>query len=167
MRDVPFWVDFDLKVSSNLKDADLADQGNAVAPLCDEARRMFRVQSSTMNSSPSGDNREWENNLRRRSAWIVVSIVVCLVVAVLLFVIDAGYHYFFDEVIIHHFAAVIGLPMAALGSLALVLVLRTIAGNIEVKILGVEFKGAAGPLLMWILCFATMAIAISKVWTLN
>jgi hypothetical protein len=61
----------------------------------------------------------------------------------------------------------IGLPCAAMGALILVLILRTVAGNIELKILGLEFKGASGPIIMWILCFLAMTLAINKTWDLK
>jgi hypothetical protein len=41
-------------------------------------------------------------------------------------------------------------------ALSLVLLLRAVSGNIEIKILGFEFKGAAAPIIMWILCFLAL-----------
>lgn len=74
---------------------------------------------------------------------------------------------FFDQVAIEHLVSVIGLPCAAISSLVLVLVLRTVAGNVEFKVLGFEFKGASGPIIMWILCFLAMTLAITKTWDLT
>lgn len=74
---------------------------------------------------------------------------------------------FFNQIALEHLVSVIGLPCAAVGSLVLVLVLRTVAGNIEFKLWGLEFKGASGPIIMWILCFLAMTLAITKTWDLK
>ena len=65
-----------------------------------------------------------------------------------------------------HFAATIGLPAAGMASLCLVLVLRTVAGPIKFKGLGFEFDGAAGPIIMWVICFLAIAIGIKTTWPL-
>jgi hypothetical protein len=72
-----------------------------------------------------------------------------------------------DSVAMRHFPAVVGLPSAALTALFIVLVLRTVAGPIELKIPGFEFRGASGPIVMWIVCFLSIAMAISWLWPLQ
>jgi len=73
---------------------------------------------------------------------------------------------FFDQLFLKHTPALVGLPIAAASSLALVLLLRTVSGDIQVTFIGFEFKGAAGPLIMWILCFLAMTFAIKYTWPL-
>ena len=68
------------------------------------------------------------------------------------------------ELVKQHFAATIGLPFVALAALCLVILLEITAGNIEVKGFGLEFKGAAGPIVMWILSFSPIAAAIKLLW---
>jgi hypothetical protein len=65
-----------------------------------------------------------------------------------------------------HFAAIVGLPAAAVGSLFLVLVLRLTTGPIEVEIPGLKFKGAAAPIVFWLVCFLAMAYAIRMLWSI-
>jgi hypothetical protein len=65
-----------------------------------------------------------------------------------------------------HFAAVVGLPMCALGSLCVVLTLRISAGPMEVEAWGLKFKGAAAPIVFWLLCFLAMATMIKMLWHL-
>jgi hypothetical protein len=69
-----------------------------------------------------------------------------------------------EELAKQHFAAAIGLPCAALAALLLVTILEINAGRIEFKALGLEFKGAAGPIVMWVLCFLAIAGAIRLLW---
>lgn len=47
----------------------------------------------------------------------------------------------------NHFAAVVGLPMAALASLCIVLVLRVSSGPVEFEAWGLKFKGAEVPIV--------------------
>jgi hypothetical protein len=66
--------------------------------------------------------------------------------------------------IFDHFAATVGLSFAALGSLCLVLLLRYSAGPIEFEGMGFKFKGASGPIILWVICFLAMVSAIKLLW---
>ena len=66
-----------------------------------------------------------------------------------------------------HFAALVGLPVAAIASFMLVIFLRQTVGPINVKVAGFEFVGAAGQGIMWILFFLSMAYAIHLVWAVG
>ena len=68
------------------------------------------------------------------------------------------------EVAKAHFAAVVGLPAAAVGSLFLVIVLRISEGPITVNLGSWSFDGASAPIAFWILCFLAMAYAIKLLW---
>lgn len=64
-----------------------------------------------------------------------------------------------------HFAAVIGLPLAAIGCLFLVLVSEKVTqGPIVVKGLGFQFEGAAGPVILWAICIVAVAVCIRLLW---
>ena len=63
-----------------------------------------------------------------------------------------------------HFAALICVPMAALMSMCVVILLRYTAGPIEFKVPGFEFKGASGQVVLWIVCFLAIVTAIKLVW---
>lgn len=69
-----------------------------------------------------------------------------------------------EETVKAHFAATIGLPCAAIASLLLVVILEINAGRIEFKVYGVEFKGASGPTVLWVLCFLAITLAIKSLW---
>ena|SRR5215471_14691072 len=74
---------------------------------------------------------------------------------------------FWDDVMKSHLPSVLGLPCAAIAALVIVLVLRTVSGAIEFKVVGLELKGAAGPIIMWVVCFLAMAWAIGHTWELK
>ena len=63
-----------------------------------------------------------------------------------------------------HFAAIIGLPCAAIVAFAIVVFLRQTEGPIEFEAVGFKFKGASGQVAMWIACFLAIALAIWLLW---
>jgi hypothetical protein len=69
-----------------------------------------------------------------------------------------------QSVLKDHFAAIIGLPGAAGVAFVLVIFLRQTEGPIEFEGLGFKFKGAAGQVVLWVLCFLAIAGAIKLLW---
>jgi len=64
-----------------------------------------------------------------------------------------------------HYAAIFGLPSAALLSFMLVVVFEARFDNIEMEIANlVKFRGASGPIILWVLCFLSIASAIKLLW---
>ena len=68
------------------------------------------------------------------------------------------------EVALAHFAATVGLPSAALAALCIVVFLESSSGPIEFEGLGFKFKGASGPIVLWVFCFLAIAAAIKLLW---
>ena len=62
------------------------------------------------------------------------------------------------------FAAVVGLPSAALAALMVVLVLEGASGPIKFSGMGFSFEGAAAPIVFWVICFLAIAFAIKLLW---
>jgi len=63
-----------------------------------------------------------------------------------------------------HAPAVIGLPIATMAAFLLVSVLQVTAGKVEFEALGFKFRGASGPIVLWIACFIAMLIGITLLW---
>jgi len=63
-----------------------------------------------------------------------------------------------------HFAALFLVPMAALMSMCVVVLLRYTAGAIEFKGLGFDFKGASGQVVLWVFCFLALIAALKLLW---
>src|SRR5438552_10174542 len=80
-------------------------------------------------------------------------------------IFDSGLH---DESLyrelLKHTAASVGLPLAALAALCLVVLLEIYSGDIEFEGFGFKFKGASGPVILWVLCFLSMVAAIRALW---
>ena len=71
------------------------------------------------------------------------------------------------EIAQKHFAASVGLPFAALAALCLVSVLEIRSGPVEFEAWGLKFKGAAAPIVFWILIFLAIAASIKLLWNLG
>jgi hypothetical protein len=102
----------------------------------------------------------------RRSVFliaIILSIVAGAALAGLEFML-AQHLDAWQDVVRDHFAAIIGLPSAVFIAFVLVVFLRQTDGPIEFEGLGFRFKGASGQVVMWAVCFLTMAIAIKLCW---
>jgi hypothetical protein len=116
------------------------------------------------------DNLEYEEGsekLRRAMGWSIVS-------AGLGFIFWFGWEVFFGSLrsVVFgmarvHYATVVGVPCCGLGALFIVLLLRNVAGAIQFKAFSLEFKGASGPIIMWILCFWALTFAMMKTWNLT
>ena len=110
----------------------------------------------------------WEERLRKLESWVAVvgtALFAGASLCLMLYAEVTGKAWM--QITRLHFLTIIGVPAAAIASLGLVLLLRTVAGNIEAKFLGLEFRGAAGPIIMWILCFLSITLAMAKTWTLE
>jgi hypothetical protein len=62
------------------------------------------------------------------------------------------------------YAALIGLPFAALAAFCVVVILEAGYGQITMDGLGFTFRGAAAPAIIWIFAFLAIASAIKLVW---
>jgi hypothetical protein len=71
---------------------------------------------------------------------------------------------FWKDLALKHFPAMVGLPAAALAATFLILTFEAVSGEVEFKALGVEFKGASGPIVLWVVCFLSIAVAIRLLW---
>ena len=60
--------------------------------------------------------------------------------------------------------AIVLFPSACFAAFIAVLVLDQTAGNIELKAFGIEFKGAAGPLILWALLILVLATSFHLLW---
>lgn len=68
------------------------------------------------------------------------------------------------RIALDHFAATVGLPSAALAALCIVIFLESTGGAIEFEGLGFKFRGASGPIVLWVFCFLAIAGAIKLLW---
>lgn len=70
----------------------------------------------------------------------------------------------FITVLEKQFAATMAVPLSAIGSVCIILMLKATAGPIEFEGLGFKFRGASGPIVLWVLCFLSMILAVHLLW---
>jgi hypothetical protein len=68
------------------------------------------------------------------------------------------------DLVVKNFAAIIGLPFAFIAAFIVVALFRQGDSPIEFKGLGLEFKGASGEVILWLLCFLAISGAIKLLW---
>ena len=69
-----------------------------------------------------------------------------------------------SDLVVKNFAAIIGLPFAFVASFVVVALFRQGSGPIEFEGFGFRFKGAAGEVVLWMLCFIAIAAMIRSLW---
>ena len=73
------------------------------------------------------------------------------------------------DLLMHHvernFDAVIGIPLAAAASFALIAFIERIKGDIKIEVGWLKFEGAAAPILFWVVVFTSFIIALKILWT--
>lgn len=102
---------------------------------------------------------------RRVAYWLVLIISVTFVttsLAGLAYGMLTNHRLF--ELVLAHFSAVVGLPSAALAALCIVMFLEHSSGAIEFEGMGFKFKGASGPIVLWVFCFLAIAGAVKLLW---
>ena len=89
----------------------------------------------------------------------------CVGVSYLIFVIYWTWqHGWVKDIVQQHFPATVGLPLAALCAFLLVTVLQISSGKIEFEMLGLKFRGASGPIVLWVIAFLSIASSIKLLW---
>jgi hypothetical protein len=80
------------------------------------------------------------------------------------YIINSPYRAKLIEYIFAQPGAVIGVPFCGAMAAFIVLLLRTTQGPIEFEALGFKFRGASGPIVMWVLCFLSFVAATKLLW---
>jgi hypothetical protein len=101
----------------------------------------------------------------RRAINLGIALVALLAVALL---VGAAWYNRFDpvltELVVRNFAAIIGLPFAFIAAFVVVALFRQSETPVEFEGFGLKLKGAAGEIVLWILCFVAIAGAIAFLW---
>ena len=70
-----------------------------------------------------------------------------------------------QAIVREHFRALYGIPACAIVALVLVFILRVAEGPIEFEApFGFKFRGASGPIVLWVLVFLACVVAALAMW---
>lgn len=71
----------------------------------------------------------------------------------------------FLQILEKHYAACIGVPLSAIAAFCVVLLPKVVSsGSIEIEALGFKFRGASGPVVLWIFCFLAIIFGMYLLW---
>jgi hypothetical protein len=106
------------------------------------------------------------NPLKRYGPWvallgITIAAFVALFIICYLLITDTTLS---RELVREHVRAVVGVPMAAVSAFLVVFILESRAGTIEFELLQVKFKGASGPVILWVFTFLAFVSGIWLLW---
>lgn len=112
-----------------------------------------------------------ESRFRRYASWaavIGVGVWACYFLGFLVYHSIARTtteHSWFLQILEKHYAAVVGVPLSAITAFCIVLLLKIVnSGPIEMDALGFKFRGAAGPVILWIFCFLATILGLYLLW---
>ncbi|SRR6266478_6756254 len=72
-----------------------------------------------------------------------------------------------NRLIQDHYPAMIGIPLMSGAAFCVVMSFEVAIGSpIEFEALGFKFRGASGPVLMWVLCFLAFTLAFRVLWSI-
>jgi hypothetical protein len=103
--------------------------------------------------------------MRQSAKWLAIAGAVFLG---FLYVYWLGWNLRYDQAITQtfyeHLRAVLGIPGSIITAFVLVSVLEQVSGPIEIEVLAFKLNGAAGPVILWIVCFLSMVLGIKVLW---
>jgi|ERR1043166_5010752 hypothetical protein len=70
----------------------------------------------------------------------------------------------FLQMVQQHPASTIGIGISAISAFFIVAVLELTAGAVQFEAMGFKFQGAAGQIVLWVLCFLAIVFATWLLW---
>ena len=71
---------------------------------------------------------------------------------------------FYSSLVLRNYLIFFGMPYAAFFAYYLVITLESSRGPIEFEFMSLKFKGAAGPLVFWLLIFLSVQLGFKMFW---
>jgi hypothetical protein len=68
------------------------------------------------------------------------------------------------ELVVKNFAAIVGLPFAFVAAFAVIALFRQSETPLEFEGFGIKLRGAAGEIVLWVLCFVAISGCIALLW---
>ena len=101
----------------------------------------------------------------RNAPKIVAFVILLLFVAGLLALLISEWNSAdVRTMVMQHFTVIVGLPAAGMFAFLVVALFESTYGNIEFSAVGLTFKGAAGPIVLWVLSLLAIVISIRLLW---
>jgi hypothetical protein len=95
---------------------------------------------------------------------IAIFIVLAFFVTIAILVITQWKNPDVRNFVMSQFPVIVCLPTAGLFAFLVIAIFQVGTGQIQFKAFGLEFSGAAGPVIMWVLAFLVIATMIRLLW---
>src|SRR5262245_9776531 len=69
------------------------------------------------------------------------------------------------DLLTRHYAGMVGVPLSAVTAFCIVSLLKVTNGPIEFEAPGFKFRGASGPIVLWVFCFLAIVLAFKFLWS--
>lgn len=129
------------------------------------------MSDATQQTEPEEKEHEYELRLRKTASWIALVGTTSLAVCFSSFLIYQTFNpeenpaeNWLIEQMDEHFAATLGIPLSAITAACLVFLLKSTTGPIEFEFMGFKFRGASGPIVLWVVCFLAMIFGLWLLW---
>jgi len=125
------------------------------------------MTDDTRESSPSGTEfRKWTGRIAI-VAMLLWSIQVIGFVTYDVLMQTPASNGWLNKLIQDHYPAMVGIPLLSGGAFCVVMSFEVAIGSpIEFEALGFKFRGASGPVLMWVVCFLAFTLAFRVLWSI-
>ena len=107
---------------------------------------------------------EWRTKVSRIVVLIGPFVLLGPIIYVAWLIVTPGTPREYTAFVLQNYLVFFGMPYAAFFSYYLVSALESSRGPIEVEFVGFKFKGAAGPLVFWLLIFLSVQLGFKLFW---
>ena len=111
--------------------------------------------------------REWQSQVSRVVAVVGPFVLLAPIIYVACLIVSSDTPPSYSAFVLQNYLVFFGMPYAAFFSYYLVSALESSRGPIEVEFVGFKFKGAAGPLVFWLLVFLSVQLGFKLFWLGN
>ena len=126
------------------------------------------VQTQLPGATTLSDGRNATSpDLERKVGLILASVLISfqIIVSGAMFYAMLRIPGLFETILREHFAGILGTTMAVMTAMVIVVVFRVAAGPIEFETpFGFKFKGASGPVVLWILTYLAGVSGMVALW---
>jgi hypothetical protein len=126
---------------------------------------------SDANDSKTNSRAEEKLNLKKLATWgVVIGTALWTTFFFGFLVVSATYpelvaDSWFLRMLQEHPSGTLGIAISAISAFSVVAVLDVLSRDpIEIKVLGFELKGAAGPVVLWVVCFLALVVGTEVLW---
>ena len=110
---------------------------------------------------------ETSENNKKALGWLIFSFIGLFLSVIFVFFaihLVSGTEWII-KLIQEHFAAIVLVPLGQMAALCIVLLLKvSTSGAIKFQFLTFKFRGASGPIILWVLCFFSVIAGTKILW---